>query len=640
MSGTLALASAIAEMDRSELRALVLARLAQAPASVQDPIGLATELLRAESIQRAIARLDSDELLALTEPQAAGSDRASLRGLGLVGLAEGSEVALPEVVAAITEGLERAGRDVASLRARRGPLPGRSIARDPGTWYDTALTAVGQCAECLRAALAQPVRLNRSGAIAVAGARVVAEATGIEPERVPEAFSALGAAGLTVKIPNQQLLVPSATAQEWLDAGRVERWVALARGLIQRLPGPVMAALQETSARGAAGEPGFDLRIAVELLPTRFPLLPEEELAAAAELEDEAETLGITVDGMLAEPGRLLLESREPEALAAAERDMPGLAPGVYVQPDLSVIVPGPLAPADEAALSALTSPEHIGIASTLRVTEAAVAEAFERGISLDEARATFERLSLTGIPQPLEYLLSNLAERVGSIVVSEHHSEAGRTRIAVSRPALAQTLLVDRALQHLQLRLAPELDDAIYTRLRPDHVLAALADARYHASAALSSALSSANAAGSGAGSGSGSGSRAGSPAGAAGGIDAAVADTAPVAADTIPLTSLGGGREPRRRTAAQIEALEQLADRVHTAARSEPGTGDFTRRIELAIRERRPILVTAEAAGQTREFTLLPLSVTAGRLRASDQAAGVERTLPIGMITAVETA
>ncbi|KTR83580.1 hypothetical protein NS354_10395, partial [Leucobacter chromiiresistens] len=82
-----------------------------------------------------------------------------------------------------------------------------------------------------------------------------------------------------------------------------------------------------------------------------------------------------------------------------------------------------------------------------------------------------------------------------------------------------------------------------------------------------------------------------------------------------------------------------EALVERVFTAARSEPGTGDFTRRLELAIRDRSPVRVTAEARGEVRTFTLLPVSVSAGRLRAADQSAGVERTLPITLITAVES-
>jgi hypothetical protein len=49
--------------------------------------------------------------------------------------------------------------------------------------------------------------------------------------------------------------------------------------------------------------------------------------------------------------------------------------------------------------------------------------------------------------------------------------------------------------------------------------------------------------------------------------------------------------------------------------------------------------VRVTAVAGGDEREFTLLPVSLKGGRLRATDQLAGVERTLPVSAITAVAT-
>ena len=72
-------------------------------------------------------------------------------------------------------------------------------------------------------------------------------------------------------------------------------------------------------------------------------------------------------------------------------------------------------------------------------------------------------------------------------------------------------------------------------------------------------------------------------------------------------------------------------------SAVSDERGEGDLTRRLELAIRDRSPVRVTAVAGKDEREFTLLPVSLKGGRLRATDQQAGVERTLPVSAITAV---
>ncbi|MBN9613285.1 MAG: hypothetical protein J0H64_07475, partial [Actinobacteria bacterium] len=56
-------------------------------------------------------------------------------------------------------------------------------------------------------------------------------------------------------------------------------------------------------------------------------------------------------------------------------------------------------------------------------------------------------------------------------------------------------------------------------------------------------------------------------------------------------------------------------------------------------SIRHRSPVRVTA-AGPEERTFVLMPLSLASGRLRAADEAAGVERTLPISAIISVEAA
>ncbi|MGD9606701.1 MAG: hypothetical protein AB7V10_04370, partial [Leucobacter sp.] len=85
--------------------------------------------------------------------------------------------------------------------------------------------------------------------------------------------------------------------------------------------------------------------------------------------------------------------------------------------------------------------------------------------------------------------------------------------------------------------------------------------------------------------------------------------------------------------------DELDRLAERVHAAAQQHSTAGDLTRQLELAIRERTPVRVTAVGPDE-RTFVLLPVSLAGGRLRATDQAAGVERTLPLRAITAVEAA
>lgn len=583
MSGTLALASAIAGMDRHALESLVSRRRPQTPAGIHDPIGLASELLRPESIARALAPLDRVALAALLARDESSPAFPALQGLGLVGSDGPRAAPLPEVEATLRSALGDEGVRALAEEPREIPaaaLPDAAPATE--AWYAAATTAVGEFAECLRVLREHPGRVNRSGAVAVATVRFLAEAASIEQDHAALAVTALERARL-VSVVDQNLVV-SARADGWLRLAPSARWIAVARATVDAMPEPLAVSL---AARGGS------LSDAVADLPRRFPLLSGLERAEA--FAARAEHLGLTVQSWLSPPAVPLLAGDAEAALAVAEHEMPETAPGIYVQPDLSVVVPGPLAPQDEAELAALTRPEHIGVASTRRITEASLSDALERGATAQSAREVFERLSLTGIPQPLDYLLGTLEDRLRRIVVTGYDGDENRTLVRVARPELAAPLLADRALQHLQLHRGED-PTVLFSRLRPEHVFAALTDARHPATRT------------------------------------APPASPPRLAADVPP-----AARERPERAAIPSEIAE-LVDRVYGAARAEPDTADFSRRLELAIRERALVRVTAEARGEQRTFTLLPVSLSGGRLRAADQAADVERTFPVSMITSVE--
>ncbi|WP_449279278.1 helicase-associated domain-containing protein [Leucobacter sp. GX0328] len=596
MSGTLALSSAIAAMSRDALAELVVRRRPQAVSGIVDPIGLAVELLRADSIERALRPLDRGSLAAIVSPEHASVEQLSLlTALGLLGVDEGRPVALPEAGAALAASLDRVGLTVDELIDPVDAGPPQPA--DTASWYVPALASVAIAAETLRALRTRPGSLNRSGSVAVATVKALADSTGIPAHEISCALDALIAGGLLAPMPHDALLAWTSGAAEWLELPSPERWARLAGAVAAGTPAPLRALLREASgatdtadADGLAA--GIDLAAVLRALPQRYPLLAASTVAAVDRYAELAAHLGLAVGGTLSEAGRSLVTQSVDDAdgaLAIARRDMPAPAPGVYIQPDLSVIVPGPLSPADETALVTFSRPEQTGIASTRRITEAALAEAFEQGLGVGEARAMLERLSLTGIPQPLEYMLASLGERIRSIVVHEHDGDEGRTRLEVSRAELRDTLLVDRALHHLQL--APSAGgDALYSKLRAEHVVAALVDARYTAS----------------------------------------YADLPGRAAPRLAVPA-----EPRAGLPADLVGL---VDRVHAAAAAEPDASGFTRRLELAIKDRSTVRVTASAQGRTHIFTLLPTSLDAGRLRATDPGAGVERTLPVSTITAVE--
>lgn len=630
MSGTLALSSLIASLDRAELAGLVRSRRIAAPASVKDPLDLASELLKPDSLAQALTLLSREDLLILApaaapaassgtdtaaEPEpgvAAGTSR--LRALGLLG---SNDAELPEVANALKSLLKTRGLDVAMLRETPAALPPADPDHaDTSSWFASALTVTGQAAWVLRDLERSPAKLNRNGDVASAWLRTAEERLAIPA--ADEIVDLLRAAELA--IPADTWCVSQGA--DWLKSEREERWITLALAAVGLMP---------TQLRGQLGsaEPGSSIDPVISDFPRHYPLATEPTFASIARASALWERVGITVSGRFSTAGiaalrRSVAEENGVDGGAGAgstvadrtgfdDLGLPETAPGIYIQPDLSVIVPGPLTARDEAAIAAIALPEQLGVASTLRISEATLSEAFHRGLSGDEIRGLIEGLALTGIPQPVDYLITTLSERAGSIVVSPHFDENGRARIEFARPELRATVLVDRRLAHLQLQepaaSAQPTREArpLLSRLRADHVLAALLDARYPARG--------------GGGLLAPSESRQ-AQANQAQAKEALAQEHPPEAAAATPAT----------RAATAIEAL---IERVMESA--SDGPTDISRQVTLAIRDRSRLQVTVEMRGEVRTFIIVPVSLAAGRMRALDETAGVERTLPLDAITEV---
>ncbi|PII84834.1 hypothetical protein BMH32_13855 [Leucobacter sp. OLJS4] len=615
-------------MERADLTALLERRWIANPAAVRDPLSLALELLRPDSVARALETLDRSgirALLALTTESPADPDPeredagSSVLALGLAGLApqpgddvrsRPEPVPLDEVADQLRLLIDSA--DARERLERSVPVPSRIEPHDPSSaaWFGAAQTTTQRAAAALRTLALEPVKRNRRGGTSQTGVKTLAEAlrTGHEQaERVVEMLRSAGLIHGVVSAAHGDRFAVSPAGIAWLGLPHAERWLALAEALAERISGPLATALRiSEGALGAAVS---------EILPVEFPLLSESRLADARALADAAEDLGFTVDGALTPIASSLLDrdldlaSDPEEPLASIRAALPPIAPGVYVQPDLSVVVPGPLSPDDEAALFGVADIEQLGVASSLRITPSSLARALENGVGIADARALLERLSLTGIPQPLDFLLSDVESKHGSVIV---FAGTSRTRVRVADPAVGDAMLVDRALLHLQLQRDPgAIAYVLLSRLRPEHVLAALVDARYAAIA------------------GSDPDAAPAAPS------EPVAMAPAPAAAGSEP----GGEPAPATGSAARgaHPAVAELVDRVLAGA-EQPGSGEWTRRIELAIREKRAIEITAAAGSEVRTFRLLPASLSGGRLRASDQTAGVERTLPVSAITGVE--
>lgn len=619
MSGTLALSSVIASLDRQALTELVYARRIASPAGVNDPLDLAVELLRTDSITQALTELTRSDLIVLAQLTAGATlnEVDQTVGARLRALALAASGALPEVSSALGTLLSSRGLELADLLTSSESAAAVSSVADPApadtsSWFASALTATAEVAWLLRQLRRAPAKLNRNGGVASAWQRFLEESFAIT--RADELAQLARAANLAVTAQSTLL----AHADDWLATDSQERWVSLAEAAVRIMPQQVRDLLRGTAA-------GQSITPVLHSFPEHYPLVTD----ATSQLIERAaklwERLGLTVDGALSEAGAHALRAVEAGGSAAhtwPDLGLPSPVAGVYIQPDLTIVVPGPLSATDEAALAELAVPEQLGVASMLRVSDASLSAAFERGMTADQARELLTSLTLTGIPQPLDYLITSLSERAGSIVVAAHEGSDARTSITFARPDLRSTVLVDRRLAHLQLQDAPPATSQasepgpLFSRLRSDHVLAALLDARYPAVSNVAAVATAAAAA------------------------DPDNASVGPSAVDTAFRSATEASRATSPATEAGPSAanpLDALIDRVQASLATGPT--DISRQVTLAIRDRTPLVVTVEVRGDRRDFHVVPVSLAAGRVRALDEAAGVQRTLPLDAITSVST-
>ncbi|MER6130586.1 helicase-associated domain-containing protein [Streptomyces sp. NPDC001815] len=207
----------------------------------------------------------------------------------------------------------------------------------------------------------------------------------------------------------------------------------------------------------------------------------------------EAESLGITGRGALSAHGRALMgaaaprppaperaagpgdklpvhhrhhhpapppEPRSPaEVAAAASRAGRLLAPllpepldHVLLQADLTAVAPGPLRRPLADVLGVLADVESKGGATVYRFTPGSVRRALDAGRSASDLQAFLTAHSRTPVPQPLAYLIDDVARRHGHLRIG-----AASAYVRCDDDALLNEIIADKRSQGLRLRrLAP----------------------------------------------------------------------------------------------------------------------------------------------------------------------------------------
>ncbi|NYJ31654.1 helicase-associated domain-containing protein [Galbitalea soli] len=621
-SSTLSLAGRLRSLGDAELTELLTVREFR-DASLHDFFDLADALLDPASVQKALVRLDRQTLAAIGVVGGAealglttaavgaaladggqfgeGSARASLdraHSLALIDReSEGADdrwLAYAPVTEQLANWPELGLPGLTSLLSDPPPASLAPVSATDARFIDSiaaerAFDAANAIAELAAELRRDPARELARGGIALPDSKRLAAAMSVELDAVPPLVDIANRSGVIALDAGAWL--PTDDAADWMLRPTSERWAHLAAAWFTQLSPDIRALLAERS-HAIWGD-----RLA-EFVRWLYPAGGDWMRDRAATVSLEAELLGITANHVPSTPGSALMASGEEAASAAIAAILPAEIDRVYVQHDLSIVSPGPLLPRLDARLRLFADVESRALATTYRVSEASLTRALALGETAESARQFLGEISLTGIPQPLDYLITATSARYGSLRVGtiDQAVMGMRSYIRSDDQALLSAVVIDHGLAPLGIqRVGPNRAESRFDR---DLVFWSLSEARYPAAAE--------DAAG-----------------------EVVVLERRRVArASVAPPGSRAAGIVARLR-----EATAESAE--------ETGQAWLERQIETAIRGRLGLTVTVSMPdGSSVELQLEPASLGGGRLRARDRRSDLERTLPLSSITAVRPA
>ena len=625
MPDTLALATELRARGDADLAVLLDARNISPEARIDDFFDLAEALLSSRSIRHALQRLDRPTLavIALVVERPGDADdldaRLTKAAPAVAGITPSAQQPLRHAVdlallRPTDEGFVAydAVRDALRESEADGQLPSRDDllrtgppVSDPSTApqqtdpalaaSESAWNATVALAELVAELQKHPVRELGRGGLSAPDAKLLALAMRVDAGAVTPHLQLAARAGLVAQEAGSW--GPTASADGWLTGSARERWQALVGAWLSGLSPQVRQTL------GRVPDSRWDdelVRYAEWLYPAGQSWIHE----AVEHVASQAAVLGLTVSGTLSPAGRAALASGAAAAADEVARYFPDDVDRVYLQHDLTVISPGPLRSDLDLRLRSMADIESRAQASTYRFTEASIERALGGGESADGILRFLAELSLTGVPQPLHYLVTQAAERFGAIRVGPlEDQEAGspdagaRSYVRSESTAFISQLAVDQALSALGLhQTGPH---RLISRFDYEVVFWTLRDAHY------------------------------------------------PVAAETID-GELVGLRRPRGRERGPAgrpreRGHEQLIARLRSSADEGSGADGpawIARQLDAAIEARSTVTVMVDVPGSgPMPLTLEPTGIGGGRLRGRDRTADIERTLPLSSIIELRT-
>lgn len=545
----------LAAAPDTDLERLFTGRGVRPDATWNDFFDAAEALLDPASIDRAVSTLPREDAAAITRVAAgqdAGSRREHLLSLGLI---DPNGLLFAPVAESVSGRAMVTAPDTAPTTAASDDASARAA--------ELAFATVARLADLLLAARDSPLALLATGVLAAGEKKRLTE-IGIDSDDADE-LRAIAADAALVRTHERRVL-PTAAAEDWLRLPFAERWTQLVTAFRAALP---------TGIRSGDGWlPPADWRGAY----------PWDATWQAREqrLRRRARLLGLIADDGTEPMWSARLRQGQDADAGPLGRHVPAEVDRVFLQNDLTAIAPGPLQSALDVRLRGMVE-RDTAQSSSYRFT----AESITHGLVEGETEASIieflTTLSLTGVPQPLAYLVSQTAQRHGLVRVwaSEHGA-----LVTSSDAHLIETMSVDRSLRPLALTAE---DGMLTSRVRAETVYWALVDARYPAT-----------------------------------------------------LVDDDGQAVSTRRTPTVDDVSTQsapsyaaLITRLREHQGPDADAAWLDRELEAAVRQRAVVVVEVGMPdGSSRELTLEASGLGGGRLRGRDRAADVERTLPVSSI------
>jgi hypothetical protein len=620
-TSTLSLAGRLRDLGDEDLRALLTLREVR-DVRVRDFFDLADALLDPASIQKACAGLDRATLAAIwalgtradgqttaqvaaviapleTDAGTVESDLEYAFRLALIDRIDAGWVPYEAVVEQLASWPAAGLPDLTSLIDEPAPASLSPVSQTDARFTDHAagehaFNSTNAVAALLAELQRDPARELARGGIALPESKRLATAMTLELEDVAPIVEIAARAELVTL--EAGVWLPTERATEWMLLSNDERWARLAGAWFARLPDDIRRLLS-SRARAMWGE-----RLAEYvhwLYPAGGSWMRDRILA----FSHEAEVLGITANSAPGTAGAALLTDGEAAAAAAMAGLFPAEIDTVYLQHDLSIVAPGPLLPRLDARLRTIADVETRTLATTYRVSEVTINRALTTGETADSIRDFLGSIALTGIPQPLEYLIVGSAARFGSLRVgaiieppTAADQQGAQSYIVAEDAPMMSAIMVDHGLIALGLtRVGPY---KAVSKFEFEVVFWSLSEARY------------------------------------------------PVAAEdaTGTIILLDRLRTARSHATVQESPAEAIVKRLRLIGEStsaENGKAWLERQLDTAIKAKIGLTVTvAMPDGSSVDLQLEPASLAGGRLRARDRRSDLERTLPLASITAVAPA